>query len=110
MQQIRLGLLPHVQRKNIEAVALESGEAPRTLQRLIESIKWGDVVKALLACAWGGAFIRTKEPEVDKEGIIAARATLQAEQLAAVGINITQDEAFYIEPKTEELERGVVAA
>jgi len=34
------GLLSNVQRKNIEAIDLEFGIAPRTLQRFVESIKW----------------------------------------------------------------------
>lgn len=34
------GLLSNLQRKNIEAMALEFGTAPRTLQRFMESIKW----------------------------------------------------------------------
>src|ERR1700752_2632165 len=34
------GLLSNMQRKNIEAIALELGTAPRTLQRFVESIKW----------------------------------------------------------------------
>jgi SRSO17 transposase len=34
------GLLSDVKRKNIEAIALELGTAPRTLQRFAESIKW----------------------------------------------------------------------
>ncbi len=34
------GLLSDLQRKNIEAIALAFGEAPRTLQRFVESIKW----------------------------------------------------------------------
>jgi len=34
------GLLSDVKRKNIEAIALEWGTAPRTLQRFAESIKW----------------------------------------------------------------------
>jgi SRSO17 transposase len=37
------GLLSNVQRKNVEAIALEFGEAPRTLQRFVESIKWDEV-------------------------------------------------------------------
>lgn len=36
------GLLSNVQRKNIEAMALELGTAPRTLQRFVESIKWDE--------------------------------------------------------------------
>lgn len=37
------GLLSSVQRKNIEAIALEMGKPPRTLQRFVESIKWDEV-------------------------------------------------------------------
>ena len=37
------GLLSDLQRKNIEAIALEFGKAPRTLQRLVESIKWDEM-------------------------------------------------------------------
>ena len=36
------GLLLNLQRKNIEAIALELGTAPRTLQRFAESIKWDE--------------------------------------------------------------------
>jgi SRSO17 transposase len=36
------GLLANLQRKNIEAMALELGTAPRTLQRFAESIKWDE--------------------------------------------------------------------
>jgi SRSO17 transposase len=34
------GLLSSLQRKNVEAIALEFGKRPRTLQRFVESIKW----------------------------------------------------------------------
>src|SRR5260370_24761919 len=36
------GLLLNLQRKNIEAMALELETAPRTLQRFAESIKWDE--------------------------------------------------------------------
>src|SRR5213593_2324005 len=36
------GLLSDLRRKNIEAIALEFGTAPRTLQRFVESIKWDE--------------------------------------------------------------------
>jgi SRSO17 transposase len=35
-------LLSDLQRKNIEAIALAFGKAPRTLQRFVESIKWDE--------------------------------------------------------------------
>jgi len=37
------GLLSSLQRKNIEAIALEFGKQPRTLQRFVESIKWDEL-------------------------------------------------------------------
>ena len=36
------GQLAKIQRKNCEAIALTFGTAPRTLQRLLESIKWDE--------------------------------------------------------------------
>lgn len=36
------GLLSSLQRKNVEAIALQFGKAPRTLQRFLESIKWNE--------------------------------------------------------------------
>jgi SRSO17 transposase len=36
------GLLSDVQRKNVEAIAPDQGVAPRTLQRLLESIAWDE--------------------------------------------------------------------
>jgi len=36
------GLLPDVQRKNVEAIALNQKVAPRTLQRFLESIVWDE--------------------------------------------------------------------
>jgi len=34
------GLLSNIGRKNVEAIAMEFDTAPRTLQRLLESVKW----------------------------------------------------------------------
>ena len=36
------GLLSNVQRKNVEAIALDQRVAPRTLQRFLESIRWDE--------------------------------------------------------------------
>jgi hypothetical protein len=36
------GQLSNLHRKNVEAIALQEGVASRTLQRFLESIKWGD--------------------------------------------------------------------
>src|ERR1700675_4657631 len=49
------GLLSNLQRKNVEAIALEFDKPPRTLQRSVESIKWDeagvrDDCQQLVAC------------------------------------------------------------
>lgn len=49
------GLLSSLQRKNVEAIALEFGAKPRTLQRFLESIKWDetrvrDECQRIVAC------------------------------------------------------------
>ena len=36
------GLLSDLGRKNVEAIALAFGKAPRTLQRFLESVKWDE--------------------------------------------------------------------
>ena len=43
------GLLSDVQRKNVEAIALDQDVKPRILQRFLESIKW-DHDEALVRC------------------------------------------------------------
>ncbi|MDA8743029.1 transposase [Rubripirellula amarantea] len=43
------GLLSSLQRKNVEAIALDQNIPPRTLQRFLESIKW-DQDKLLRKC------------------------------------------------------------
>jgi phage host-nuclease inhibitor protein Gam len=45
------------------------------------------------------SFIRKKE-EVDKEGILADRATID---LKSIGLEVVQDETFYVNAKLEEL-------
>lgn len=48
-------------------------------------------------------FIRTKE-EIDRESIIGSRETAHVqENLKRCGLEIAQEEAFYVEPKLEEV-------
>ena len=49
-----------IQRKNGEAIALQFGEAPRTLQRFLESIKWNE--EELRAKKASRTIMRTKKP------------------------------------------------
>jgi len=52
----------------------------------------------------GENYVRYADPVVDKEGIIADRSTLPESMLKAVGLKISQEENFYIAPKSEVLE------
>lgn len=45
-------------------------------------------------------YIRTKE-EVDKEGLLADRNELGADKLKEIGLEVTQDETFYVQPNLE---------
>ncbi len=60
-----------------------------------------DRVKETLARKFAG-HIRTKT-EVDKEGLLAAhqRHEIDERDLREIGVKVVQDEAFFIEPKTE---------
>lgn len=63
--------------------------------KLLRGWNWGKVTEAVQQLLPN--FIRSK-PEVDKEGIIATRDDL-AEFLPDVGLEVVQNEGFYIEPK-----------
>jgi phage host-nuclease inhibitor protein Gam len=58
--------------------------------------------------ALGSLYIRTVE-EVNREQIIADRATIPASSLTEAGLSVEQDEAFFAEPKLEEIENRVAA-
>ncbi|MGQ0738261.1 MAG: host-nuclease inhibitor Gam family protein [Bacteroidota bacterium] len=49
-----------------------------------------------------GRYIRKKE-EVDKEGLLADRKALGEAKLKEVGLEVAQDESFYVDPKLEEV-------
>ena len=70
------GLLSNLGRKNVEAIALEFDTPPRTLQRLLESIKWdGPGVRGkcqqlvardcIAKGSWESACVRTPAVRVD---------------------------------------------
>jgi phage host-nuclease inhibitor protein Gam len=62
---------------------------------------WADVLERIRACAAQiqQRFLRVKE-EINKEALIAARET-DPDLLAAIGVEIVQTEAFYLEPNRE---------
>ena len=56
---------------------------------------------ALAKTILGAAFVRTKE-ELDKDAILATRATIPPAQLASCGLRLEQAEAFYATPEKTE--------
>ncbi len=60
------GLLSNLMRKNAEAIALDQGVAPRTLQRFLQSIKW-DQDLVLQRCQ---QLIATEHADPDSIGVI----------------------------------------
>jgi phage host-nuclease inhibitor protein Gam len=64
-------------------------------------ITWEIVLDLLRKCRLTD-YIRSKE-EVDKDRLIADRETL-GDKLAQVGVEVVQDEAFYLDPKRETTE------
>lgn len=62
---------------------------------------WDKVLENLIpAGRWD--FIRTKK-EVDKEAILAARDNMTPADLRNLGVDIVQEESFYVEPKLTEV-------
>lgn len=69
-----------------------------------KKLKWKDIVKNLLRTKWGQIYVRTPEPKLDKEALLADRTTFTDDQLSAVGIVFMQDEQFFIRPKLDSAE------
>ena len=63
---------------------------------------WDRVLEVLKAVA--PEYIRTKQ-ETDKDKIIAERSELDPENLRNIGVQIVQDETFFVEPNREEKEK-----
>lgn len=68
------GLLSELQRKNVEAIALKQGIAPRTLQRFLQSIHW-DHDKVLSRCR---KVVVSEQADPDAIGVIDESGTAKA--------------------------------
>lgn len=68
------GLLSELQRKNVEAIALKQGIAPRTLQRFLESIKW-DHDEVLRRCR---KVVACEQSDPEAIGVIDETGTAKA--------------------------------
>ncbi len=98
-------------RAELFPAARKSGETPLsnygfrtgnpTLALLNRKWSWASVLEAVKA-AFPKRYVRQTEA-VDKDAI---KAQLTAEQLATVGLRVTQSEAFYIEAKDQPAAAG----
>lgn len=67
---------------------------PPALRPLNRSWTWGVIVVKLRE-RFGARFLRTREPEIDKDLV---KAEIAVEELKALGLRLVQDEVFYAEP------------
>lgn len=51
-------------------------------------------------------FVRKKE-EVDKQSLLAERETVGPDMLRLLGVRVSQDEPFFVDPKIDEVEKRV---
>jgi phage host-nuclease inhibitor protein Gam len=69
--------------------------------KLLKSFNWDRVVEKLEQHL--PSFVRTKK-EADKEKLLSCRDEAStAEKFKLIGIEVVQDETFFVEPKTEEV-------
>ena len=78
---------------------------PPKVDKVVNKDTFEAIAKRLLTVPWGAPFVRTGEPEVNKESLLSEQANLDEAALRAVGIKITQGETFFIEPT-----QGIVEA
>jgi phage host-nuclease inhibitor protein Gam len=71
---------------------------------------WDEVVTRMLTLDWGKDYVREADPEVDKQALITDRKKLTDEQLKEAGIDIVQEEQFFIRPKSKVVEATVIKA
>ena len=78
--------------------------------KMLAKWKWDDVLRALQAARWGGAYIRVKE-EINKEQIIAdiGAEVLSAADLRKAGAQVVREESFYVDTKLTRVESRAVA-
>lgn len=62
---------------------------------------WSKIALRLCGLVWGEKYVREKDPEVNKDALLADRTQFSAKQLSAAGIKFEQDEEFYITPKSD---------
>jgi len=67
------------------------------LDTLSRKWTWAKAREALQALPWGEKFLRQPPLEIDKEAVMAARASLSIEDLRAAGLKVVDGERFSLE-------------
>ncbi len=83
---------------------------PPKVEKVASKDTFEAIARRMQAQPWAAKFLRILDPEINKELLLSEREHLDEAQLAAVGIKITQDEKFYIEPKVESAEPARIEA
>lgn len=84
---------------------------PHKVEKRRSTDKMGDLILKLQRLPWGRKYVRTPEPQLNKDALIADRSELTESQLKEAGFKITQKDKFYITGKdAAQLEQGVVVA
>ena len=68
------------------------------------------IAEVMASLPWARKYVKHAVPTVNKEALIADRGQLTAKQLNTLGLQIVQDETFFLEPKAEQHEQGVKVA
>jgi phage host-nuclease inhibitor protein Gam len=71
--------------------------------KTIRNWTWDRVLEALTASSMFNGYIRIKR-EVNKQALLDNREMYSADQLKAIGVQVVQEDAFYIEPRIETVE------
>lgn len=91
--------LAEIERDGVQHVDLANGRIgrrmhPPKLAPLNKSWTWGRIAE-LLQVKFGMTYLRTRDPEVDRDRV---KAELAVEELKQLGLKLDQDEKFYAEP------------
>jgi phage host-nuclease inhibitor protein Gam len=70
-------------------------QAPR-IERASRRWTWSRITATLAALPWGARYLRTPEPVVDPEAIVADLDKLSREELHAAGMEVVEGEQFFL--------------
>ncbi len=70
-------------------------EPPR-IERASRRWTWSRIAATLAALPWGAEYLRTPEPIVDQEALVADLGKLSREELRAAGVIVTEGEQFFL--------------